>query len=139
MERFWKKVKKTRGCWFWTAYCTSNGYGRTQYNLREVYAHRASWEMHFGKIPKGSNVLHKCDTPSCVRPEHLFLGSQADNMRDMAIKRRSSSYKLSRKDVINIKRNYKSKNKTAIQMSKEYGVHKATIHNILSGKERKYG
>jgi hypothetical protein len=63
-------------------------YGNIKKHGSNQYAHRFSWEMHFGPIPKGLRVLHSCDTPLCIRPDHLFLGTQLDNMRDCAKKNR---------------------------------------------------
>lgn len=88
--RFWDKVAIDRGCWLWTA-GTRHGYGAISEGGRGspmIMAHRFSWEFHFGPIPDGLGVLHKCDNPPCVNPAHLFLGTQGDNMRDKAVKGR---------------------------------------------------
>lgn len=87
-QRFWPKVQKTDGCWLWTAGQAGDGYGAFGLNRRAIRAHRYSWELFYGPVPNGMNVLHKCDTPSCVRPEHLFLGTQTDNIADMVAKGR---------------------------------------------------
>lgn len=98
--RFWAKVSKTEGCWLWTASVNNKGYGEfNSGNDVIVYSHRFSWMIHFGEIPKKTGVLHKCDTPRCVRPDHLFLGTQLDNMRDMTLKGRNSQQKLTEVDV----------------------------------------
>ena len=81
--RFWRFVEKTEGCWLWTGAKTGGGYGYIRRSGKEkMSAHRASWEMHNGPVPEGLWVLHRCDTPACVRPDHLFVGTRADNMRD---------------------------------------------------------
>jgi hypothetical protein len=80
--RFWKKVNKTSTCWEWTAYKLFNGYGRFSINGKTDYAHRISWQFATGKYPKGKQVLHTCDNPACVKPDHLFLGTLKDNMVD---------------------------------------------------------
>lgn len=89
--RFFTKVTKTAGCWLWNASKDGKGYGVIGLSVpvrRHGKAHRVSWELHKGAIPAGMAVLHKCDTPACVNPEHLFLGTQADNMRDCSAKGR---------------------------------------------------
>lgn len=91
-ERFWPKVAK-RGpdeCWEWTASRTPQGYGKIGRRKGEspAIASRVSWEMHNGPIPDGLHVLHRCDNPPCVNPAHLFLGTNADNQRDMRAKGR---------------------------------------------------
>lgn len=88
--RLWAKVVKTDGCWLWTGARDKRGYGSISLSGRgsgRVKAHRLSWFLAFGD-PLDNHVLHKCDTPACVRPDHLFLGSDLENMRDMAAKGR---------------------------------------------------
>jgi hypothetical protein len=89
-QRFWAKVNKTADCWLWTDKPKANGYGRLMVNGRAVSAHRYSWTLHYGAIPLGQVVRHRCDTPRCVRPEHLELGSQADNVADMVARKRTA-------------------------------------------------
>lgn len=90
-RRFWAKVNKTPGCWLWTASTNGFGYGSiwTGYKLRR--AHRFSWLIHNGDIPDGIRVLHKCDVPQCVRPSHLFLGTDIDNIVDKLSKGRGNN------------------------------------------------
>jgi hypothetical protein len=92
--RFWQYVNKTDGCWLWTgSIANRHGYGRISIgsgeNHRVIAAHRLSWEIHsMEPIPSGMFVLHRCDNPPCVRPDHLFLGTQFTNMSDASSKRR---------------------------------------------------
>lgn len=76
------------GCWLWTGSCNRDGYGRLTHSHRTVDAHRLSWLAHRGPIPDGLWVLHACDVPSCVNPDHLWLGTNSDNQRDCTTKGR---------------------------------------------------
>jgi hypothetical protein len=90
-ERFWAKVRKSEGCWEWVGSKIPKGYGNIGISYRppkSALAHRVSWEIHFGPIPGGMFVCHHCDNPGCVRPDHLFLGTNLDNIRDSESKGR---------------------------------------------------
>ena len=92
-QRFWGRVNKTdlSGCWLWTSTKNREGYGLFTYGGQTYRAHRISWALTFGRIPKGLLVLHRCDNPSCVRAhEHLFLGTCTDNNRDCMKKGRTA-------------------------------------------------
>ena len=94
MERFWGHVDKTNDCWIWRGKTNKSGYGQfftgsvTTGDRKHVMAHRMSWEMKNGPIPEGAYILHSCDNPPCVRPDHLRPGSALDNIRDMIIRGR---------------------------------------------------
>jgi HNH endonuclease len=100
LERFWEKVNKdgpiqshmTASCWVWTASVDDCGYGLIGLGVSRKLgkAHRVSWEIHFGEILDGLCVLHKCDFPGCVRPDHLFLGTQKINAQDREAKNRGN-------------------------------------------------
>ncbi len=90
IERFWSKVEKSNinECWTWQAHRNNNGYGIFSIKAILLLAHRTSWVIHFGEIPNGLQVCHKCDNPPCVNPNHLFLGTMRINMDDKMAKGR---------------------------------------------------
>jgi hypothetical protein len=105
--RFWLKVKKNSGdrCWEWTAALRKEGYGNFWLKRRNVDAHRFSYELANGPVPKGAFICHHCDNPRCVRPDHLFQGTPKDNAQDMLKKdRKRGAVKLSVAMVKMIKR-----------------------------------
>jgi len=105
-ERFWSHVDKECSeffdCWEWTGSKNRCGYGVLRLNRKTVLAHRLMYEIYYGEIPEGMMVLHECDNPSCVNPDHLKLGTQKDNMKDAYNKGRGQS-KLTCEDVIAIR------------------------------------
>ena len=84
LERFMERVEKTPTCWLFTRSVGRNGYGYIAHGGRSrvITAHRAAWLLFYGDVPAGRNVLHKCDVRRCVNPEHLYVGTQSDNMID---------------------------------------------------------
>jgi len=86
-DRFWMRVTPRAGCWEWGG-STNGRYGVIGSRYRVHYAHRISYELHFGPVPDGLQVLHRCDNPPCVNPAHLWLGTRSDNMLDASRKGR---------------------------------------------------
>lgn len=138
-SRFWTKVDKTDTCWTWTA-GRANGYGLFCVNGKSQAAHRVSVILD-GRDPTNSVVMHTCDNPSCVRPDHLVIGTQRENMLDMVSKNRhhmnhakgeaSGRSKLTEHDVKAIRAD---KHMTKNQLALKYGVHRTNIHDILKRK-----
>lgn len=139
LDRFLRYVVKGGECWRWIGACTPKGYGVFWLQRRYARAHRAAWELLRGPIPAGMLVCHVCDTPPCVNPEHLFLGTPADNMADKAKKGRARgappgdlhfNAKLSTEDV----REIRAANDNGVaqtDLAREYGVHAQTIFGIV--------
>ena len=138
-QRFWKHVQKTHSCWVWTGTKDRKGYGRINSNGSPMLSHRLSWEIHFGPIPDGLNVLHRCDNPPCCNPEHLFLGDNAENMQDCSRKgrttrgERSASSKLTTAQVAEIRSRYATEYISQDELAKEFDVSPATISEIIRG------
>lgn len=136
-SRLWSKVEKTDDCWLWVG-AVAGGRPGNRYGVigetrdKMVYVHRLSWEMHHGPIPDGRQVLHRCDTPLCVRPDHLFLGSLRDNMADMVAKNRQASgernanHRLTAEDIRAIRESDEDQPTTA----RRYGISQPTVSNI---------
>jgi hypothetical protein len=131
--RFWSKVTKGDGCWLWTG-STTRGYGTFSLGGGPKYAHRISYELALGAVPDGMGVLHRCDTPLCVRPEHLFVGTRGDNARDAASKGRMRK-KLSpeqTREIISLRKG----GATLKGLATTYGVNRSSIVRIINGSVR---
>lgn len=159
-QRFWEKVKKGKpnDCWEWQAYRNLGGYGVIGFGASTQFiASRLSYELHFGKILKNLLVLHKCDNPSCVNPNHLFLGTPKDNVDDMLKKGRgnwakgaesgmrlhpekvlrgeeANNTKLTWKEVREIREKYVPWKYTMKELAEEYSVGDETISYIITRK-----
>lgn len=129
------KGLSVKQCWPWKYGLDSHGYGRTSKYKGECSAHRVSYKMFAGKIPRGLFVLHKCDNPPCFNPNHLFLGDHADNGRDMAEKERSRHTFLTKKDVLSIRG---SRGISQFALAEKYGVDQSTISKITHNKRWKH-
>lgn len=157
-SRFWAKVNvlADNGCWEWIASTSGPGYrhggGYGQFwvtNKVKTKAHRYSYELHYGRIPDGMFVCHRCDNPKCVNPSHLFLGTPADNVADMDIKGRRVSLpnelhplaRLTDKQVAEIRsryiRGHRFRGKgNREELAREFGVSVNHIGHIVGGSRR---
>lgn len=139
--RFWKFVSKGNEdeCWTWKGAKTNNGYGAFSVGIKRISSHRFSWQLHFGEIPKGMVVCHKCDNPPCVNPNHLFLGTNAENQGDKKMKGRAArgegnyKAKLTESDVREI-RDLLKEGLSAREIARKFNVRHAAILTIKSGK-----
>jgi len=136
LENLSERVTES-GCQIWMSPLTNTGYGRISINNKVMLAHRASYEAYIGKIPKGIDVCHTCDNPSCINPSHLFLGTHKENMEDMVIKKRQAygerkikQAKLTDEDVLII-RNTKESH---IKLSVKYNVCRQLISMVKQNK-----
>jgi hypothetical protein len=145
-ERFWAKVCKTDGCWTWTASTNRYGYGKIGSGGRYggwVQAHRLSFEMAFGRIPAGMCVLHRCDNPPCVRPDHLFLGSPADNIHDMIAKGRRPMRRVAGERngrarlTAQIVHEIRDSDVPARELAQRFGVTPAAVRHVRTGRNWK--
>ena len=156
-KRFWAKVLKTDGCWLWAGSRSGKGYGKIHVSTpggprgqdgrasrKMLFAHRVAWELTYGAIHDGLEVLHNCpggDNPRCVNPAHLVLGTHADNMRDAGLKKQMACgdshphAKLTEDDRIKIRsrpRRWGDQHRWAI----EFGVSDTTISEVLAADRR---
>lgn len=133
----YRKLNEKTGCIEWVMFLDKNGYGQIRVDGKAYYVHRLVYELQIAPIPKGLYVLHKCNNPKCSNPEHLYLGTQQDNMKDMARAgsmkgHKNSQARLSESDVRSI---LDDKYKTsAKKLSVKYGVSAQHISDIRTGK-----
>lgn len=124
------------GCWIWLHQTNQAGYGVLSYRDRIVRAHRLCWEQFQGPISDGAHVLHKCDTRPCINPDHLFLGSNDDNVRDMISKKRNRfgethpARKLTADDVKQIR----ASTERNMHLANRFGVSRQRISDIRHGR-----
>lgn len=154
-QRYWSKVNKNGPipqhrpelgpCWIWTVATCFGDYGQISGGFgRLVKSHRSSWVLHYGPIPTGMWVLHKCDVGRCVRPDHLFLGTRQDNINDMVRKGRQRSgdhngikhgmHKLLEEDVLDIRKKFETNLWTQRELAAFFGISFQMIHLIVRRK-----
>lgn len=146
-RRFFEKVTKGDDCWEWGGARNAEGRGIFKIEGVRYYAYRVAYTLEVGAIPRGKSVCHSCDNPRCVRPEHLFLGTHADNMRDMAQKGRASGWQRthgeghhnargSDEDVERVREMYAQGGISQAALARMFGVSQVTIGNWCRGQYR---
>ena len=140
-ELFWTRVHKSSTCWLWTGARKSQmGYGAIWCRPRLLSAHRLSWYIKHGPIPRGMMVLHRCDNPLCIRPSHLYLGTHTENMADMSKRGRTDRTgrpgmkngraKLTDEQVQEIR----TSNEPRSTLVKKFGITKCVVSQIILRK-----
>jgi len=136
---FWTKVKATPKCWEWNAGHFPNGYGSFKWRGKNIQSHRIAWQLINGRaLRPGEYVLHHCDNANCVRPDHLYTGTQLENMRDKFARGRDRTprgdghyiAKLTADQVRHIRQRFASGERNS-DLAKEFGVTKATICDLI--------
>lgn len=145
VDRLLAKTKKTDSCWLWLGSMNSFGHGQIMVwsdgRKRLEMAHRVSYKEHVGQIPDGLCVLHRCDKPNCINPDHLFLGTKADNSRDMVSKNRSRrghelpQTKLTADEVIRIRA---ATSESQASLAKRFGISQCHVSMIRRRLKRVY-
>lgn len=154
LDKFYRyfDISLVTGCWEWNRKIQANGYGIFTYKNKAMGAHRFSYLLYCGEIPKGLMICHTCDNRKCVNPSHLFLGTSQDNVHDMIRKGRHSPppkfygeshsrafSKLQESDVLNILKHKDNRKVGDVsRLAKEYGVGTSTISFILNGRRWKW-
>lgn len=149
-QRFYAQVRKTKGCWEWQGHTLSNGRGRIHVDGKRLLAHRYSYVLHVGPIPKGLCICHHCDNPKCVRPSHLFVGTLKENQQDCLRKGRFNKEARGKKGVLHHKvilsesqvmeirawRPYKGE--TMDQLASRMGMSNSGIQKVIYGQNWKH-
>ena len=141
VKRFIQRLDTTSsptGCWLWTGCRHHQGYGRIGWLGTVTKTHRVAYTLFIGPIPDGMFVLHHCDNPPCCNPDHLYIGTQTDNMRDRKERDRHNAprgskagpAKLTESDVLNIRKMLATSTATGVELAMRYNVTPSTISSI---------
>jgi hypothetical protein len=152
VARFWIKVNKTDTCWLWTAATLSCGYGSFGLNGRQHGAHRIAYTLTYGNIPEGMYICHACDVRNCVRPDHLWAGTQKDNIQDCIAKGRFAMMpgshmppachlrgeeiygSVATPDLVRaIRHRYAEGQTIIVHLAREFGVGRMVVRGIIEG------
>jgi len=131
-------------CWFWCGYVDKLGYGRWFFKREHLKAHRKSWQLFRNEIPEGKMILHHCDVRNCVNPDHLYVGTQRDNMRDCSNRKRFNHKprhgeenpvaKLTTSEVLLMRSIREEKGLSYKKISQEFGVSTMTAYRAITKK-----
>ena len=148
VKRFHEKIQiiGESGCWIWMGCVGHYSYGQFCVNSKTLLAHRASWILHYGNIPDGLRVCHRCDVPSCVNPNHLFLGTAQDNTDDMMRKDRTNPRKgedhhaarLTAEKVRQMRKEYQPGYGNLAAIARKYNTSETSAHYAINRKTWKH-
>jgi len=134
-----------QGCWLWTGSLKDNGYGQLSRGRGKlITVHRYAWILTHGEIPPGLHVLHHCDVRHCGNPDHLYLGTDADNMRDMRLRNRMArgerlpGHILTPAQVVSIREEYGKGGISMKNLGAKHGVKAQTVCDVISGRRWKH-
>lgn len=144
-QRFWTRVETVGECWEWQGARQKYGHGLMSVKGKHQKAHRISFEIHNGPIPAGMVVRHKCDNPPCVNPDHLELGTLADNNRDRDERGRHvklegeahGMHKLTDRQVATIRRFAEERKLTRVAIARQFGISEGYLYALIKGRKRK--
>ena len=142
LDRFMMRVNKVpNGCWLWTGYKRPDGYGLMSITAKRTErAHRTSWRLFHGAAPAGAFVCHQCDTPSCVNPAHLFIGTPADNVRDAIEKKRHVRGQRQGHAVLTDRQaaGIKASKLPSLALARIFKIKPGVVYSIRSGRTWKH-
>lgn len=153
-QRFLRRVLKTESCWLWIGQIDNRGYGALGEKGKNLKAHRVSWEIYRGEIPRGLVICHDCpsgDNPRCVNPDHLFIGTQADNTKDMDRKGRrgttkgykynvdwsgekNGNAKINQEIADQIRERYRTRRITQSELAREFNISPASVSMVVNNR-----
>lgn len=134
-----RRVVDANGCWLWQGAISDNGYGTIYTGSRYRRVHRVSYETFVGLIPPGKNICHRCDVRHCINPDHLFAGTQVENLADAKRKGRHTHgdshpmVRLSEADIKQIRAIYSAGKRNQYELASDFGVRQQTISKIVTG------
>ena len=133
-------IKDDNNCWNWQGYKTKFGHGQIRFNNVTMYVHRASYETFVGKIDEGNVICHRCDNPSCINPNHLFMDNQFGNVKDMVWKNRSPIMDniVSDNEIIEIRKLWNTGKYKISEISKKFDRDYGWTWRVVNNKKRQF-